>query len=230
MTENEPARLLAVCTVHALRSDAGQVGITAIDKRPAAGPVKVRTLGLWADIQADRHNHGGESKALYAYAQEDAEYWSARLGRQIVPGLFGENLRTAGLDVNAAMIGERWRIGPSVDVEVTCPRTPCATFGRYMDEPHWVRRFTEEGRIGAYLRVCRTGTITAGDPIRISRRPTHGVSVGTWFSARDRAAAAALLTAQDAGELSLVPEMLASIDQTLRPALRPDLRRLARGS
>lgn len=94
--------LLAVCVVHQLRPDAGYIGVTAIDKRAVSGPVRVRPLGAYGDVQADRKHHGGLDKALYAYAQEDADFWQSELGRDLPPGWFGENLRTEGLDVNAA--------------------------------------------------------------------------------------------------------------------------------
>lgn len=167
-------RLLAVCVVHQLRSDAGTVGTTAIDKRPVDGPVKVKRLGLYADVQADRQHHGGDDKALYADGQDDADFWAAELSRELPPGWFGENLRLEGVEVSGATVGERWRIGETVEVEVTMPRTPCATFARWVggaDERGWVRRFAAAGRPGAYLRVVRTGSIAAGDPVTVLERP-----------------------------------------------------------
>ncbi len=176
------ASVLAVCRVHQLLADEGRLGVTAIDKRPVDGPVRVHRLGLRGDVQVDRIDHGGEDRALYAYAQADADYWSAELGREIPPGLFGENLRVSGLDATNAVIGERWRIGLDVEVEVTSPRVPCSTFQRRMNEPHWVKRFTEAGRVGTYLRVVRVGSIRAGDDIHRIYIPAHGVTVGRWFS------------------------------------------------
>ena len=130
--------------------------------------------GAYADVQADRKNHGGLDKALYAYAQEDSDYWAEQLGRPLAPGFFGENLRTEGLDVNAARIGERWRIGARVELEVTMPRTPCQTFARWVggaDERGWVRRFSLERRLGPYLRVVTGGRIQAGDEIVVREAP-----------------------------------------------------------
>jgi MOSC domain-containing protein YiiM len=210
------ARVLAVCRVAQLRADAGNVGVTAIDKEPVESRLKVRSLGLYGDVQADRKHHGGPTKALYAYADEAADYWAAELGRAIPPGLFGENVRTAGLDVDGAEIGERWRIGDTVVVEVTCPRTPCATFQRRMREPQWVRRFTEAGRVGAYLSVVHTGTVGAGDAVEVVRRPGHGVTVASWFTGADIAQADALLAAEESGALKLAPEMTASIAKLRR--------------
>ncbi len=166
--------LLAVCAVRALRPDPGPVGVTAIDKLPVDGAVRIGTYGVYADVQADRRHHGGHDKALYAYAQEDAEYWERELGRALPPGFFGENLRTVGIDVNQTRIGERWRLGERVEVQVTMPRTPCQTFARWVggdDERGWVKRFSTQRRLGPYLRVLTPGRVQAGDEITVLDRP-----------------------------------------------------------
>lgn len=206
------AEILAVCRVAQLLPDSGSTGVTAIDKRPVLERLRVRPLGVRGDVQADRTHHGGASKALYAYADEDAAFWAAELGRPIPAGLFGENLRTAGLDVNGAEIGERWTIGDELVVEVTCPRMPCAVFQRRMQEPQWVKRFTQEGRPGAYLSVAKSGTVGAGDVVRVLSRPGHGVSIASWFTGADAAQADALEAAEAAGLLTLAPEMRESVD------------------
>lgn len=192
--------------------DAGSVGITAIDKREVAGPVKVRSLGLYADVQCDRAHHGGENKALYAYSQGDADYWSAELGYEVRPGLFGENLRLDGMDASEALFGERWLIGESVEVEVTMPRTPCATFARHVGESSWVKRFAEQGRTGAYLRVLKTGSIQAGDAVHRVHVPEHGVSLKSWFMEPSLSKLNALRS--ELGE-HLVPE-ITSMESSLR--------------
>ncbi|HCS61918.1 MAG TPA: MOSC domain-containing protein [Microbacterium sp.] len=167
------ARVVAVCAVHQLRPDAGTIGTTAIDKRSVSGPVRVGAYGVYADVQADRKHHGGLDKAVYAYSQEDAEYWARELGRALPPGWFGENLRVEGIDVNAARVGEQWRIGSTVVVEVTMPRSPCQTFARWVggdNERGWVKRFAAAGRLGPYLRVIKTGRVQAGDEITVLHR------------------------------------------------------------
>ncbi|WP_203581324.1 MOSC domain-containing protein [Microbacterium hibisci] len=167
-------RLVAVCAVRQLRPDSGPVGVTAIDKGPIDGSVRIGPYGVRSDVQASRKHHGGLDKALYAYSQEDAAYWESELGRELPPGWFGENLRVDGLDVNDARIGERWRIGDRVEVEVTMPRTPCQTFARWVGGPDargWVKRFSNARRLGPYLRVVRAGSVRAGDEIVVVHRP-----------------------------------------------------------
>ncbi|MGN7223373.1 MOSC domain-containing protein [Curtobacterium flaccumfaciens] len=181
----------AVCRVDRLLPDSGIIGVTAIDKRPVTGSVRVRPLGLRADVQANRKYHGGVDQAVYAYADEDAAYFADLLEREVPPGLFGENLRTRGIDVTGAVTGERWRIGDTLVLEVTVPRTPCGTFARRMGIDKWVKRFADEGRPGAYFRVVKSGSVAAGDPIEVTYRPEHGVTIGEIFGdlAPDRARA-----------------------------------------
>lgn len=149
---------------------------TAIRKRPQTGRVPVNSEGLVPDEQVDRRYHGGTEQALYAYAVEDYAWWSEQLQRELPLGMFGENLTTEGIDVNAALIGERWGIGEIV-VEVSGPRTPCAVFAARMGVPGWVRRFAAADRPGAYFRVLELGNVSAGDEITVLERPTHDVTV-----------------------------------------------------
>ncbi|MBN1092073.1 MOSC domain-containing protein [Blastococcus sp. TML/M2B] len=153
---------------------------TGIDKRPVTGRVAVHPLGLEGDVQVNRRHHGGEGQAVYAYAQEDADHWAAELDRELPAGRFGENLRTTGLDLRNAVLGERWRIGTAL-FEVTAWRTPCANFARFWDVPDLVRRFAAHGATGAYLRVLETGELGAGDAVEIVSRPEHGITVETGF-------------------------------------------------
>ena len=173
-----------VCRVDRLRRDPGAVGVTAIDKRPVDGAVPVGAYGLRGDVQADREHHGGRDKALYALDAGEAAHWAAELGEEVPPGRFGENLRVA-MAVDDAVIGERWRVGDTLEVEVTGPRSPCATFGRWLGQDGWVRRFAQRGRTGVYLRVTVPGAVKAGDAVEVTHRPGHGVSVARWFTGQD---------------------------------------------
>jgi MOSC domain-containing protein YiiM len=155
---------------------------SGIDKKPVAGRVAVRELGLEGDVQVNRKYHGGEGQAVYAYAQEDAEFWIAELDRDLPPGRFGENLRVSGLDLTGALLGERWRIGTAL-LEVTAPRIPCANFARFWDEPQLVKRFTAHGASGAYLRVLEPGDVGAGDAVEVVLRPEHTVTTSLAFRA-----------------------------------------------
>lgn len=203
-------RVTAVCVVHEIIANPGETPeVTAIDKRPRADRLEVGGLGFVLDTQVDRRHHGGPEQAVYAYADEDASWWAGELGREVPPGLFGENVRTSGIDVSGAEVGERWRLGDgegAVVLEVTMPRTPCMTFQKRMDLPRWIKRFTRAGLFGAYLRVVTGGTIGRGDAVQVEHRPGHGVSVADLI-AGDARAALTLLEAHEAGVVTLGPKV-----------------------
>jgi MOSC domain-containing protein YiiM len=167
------------------------IKLTGIDKRPVAGPVMVTVprakgmgmVGLAGDRVYDVRNHGGPDQAVYAYAREDLDFWAAQLGRPLPDGVFGENLTTSGLDVGGALIGERWRIGPDVILEASCPRIPCGTFQGWLAQAGWIKRFTLAAMPGAYFRVIEPGDIQAGDPIEVVHRPDHDVTIALSFQA-----------------------------------------------
>lgn len=193
-------------------------GATGIDKRPAEGSVRVvepgpkdqGASGVVGDAVCDLRHHGGTHQAVYAFAREDLDYWERELGRPIANGAFGENLTTSGLDISGAKIGERWRIGAELVLEVTSGRIPCRTFASWLGEKSWVKRFTQNGASGAYLRVIEPGEIRAGDAIEIVHRPDHDVTVEIAFRA-------------ETIERTLLPRVLAAGD-ALHPRLLKDAR------
>jgi len=210
-------KVLSVNVGHPRPNPWKEMKLTSIDRRPVEGPVMVRParakglglVGLAGDKVFDVRNHGGPDQAVYAYAREDLDFWADELGQPLGNGMFGENLTTAGADVNGALIGERWRVGADLVLEVTSPRVPCGTFQGWLDRAGWIKRFTLAARPGAYFRVIEPGPVQAGDPIEIVSRPDHDVTVAVTFLA---------LTI----EPGLLPRLLTA------DALPRDLRDLAR--
>jgi MOSC domain-containing protein YiiM len=185
------ARVLSVNMGSAMPSPHSAIGVTGIDKRPVQGRVAVRdpgpkgrgASGLAGDSVADLRNHGGSDQAVYAYAREDLDTWQVALGRPLQNGAFGENLTVEGLDLAQARVGERWRVGAALVLEVAAPRIPCRTFAGWLGERGWERRFTRRGASGAYLRVIAPGDVCASDPIEVVLRPPHDVTIGLMFRA-----------------------------------------------
>jgi MOSC domain-containing protein YiiM len=154
----------------------GRPARSAIWKSLVAGRVVARGVNLAGDDQADRQAHGGPNKAVYAYGVEDLRWWAQEIGRPLQYGELGENLTTEGIEVNGALVGERWAIGTTV-LEVSEPRVPCWRLGVRMNDKLFPRRFTEALRPGAYLRILVEGGVGAGDEIQVVERPDHELAV-----------------------------------------------------
>jgi MOSC domain-containing protein YiiM len=167
----------------------GKQVMTGIFKEPVRGRIAARGTHLDGDVQANRKVHGGFDKAVYAYAREDYDWWEGELSRRMDPGTFGENLTTAGLELNDMLIGERWRVGTAL-LEVSEPRFPCFKLGFRMGTQRFVRRFAQARRTGTYLRIVEKGELGAADGIEVVSRPDHEVTVGLFAEAylgdRDR--------------------------------------------
>lgn len=155
----------------------GREVTSAIGKDPVAGPHRVQGVNVVGDDQADREAHGGRSKAVYAYSSADSAWWAAQLGRDLPPGIFGENLTLDGPELAGSVVGERWRIGSTV-LQVTEPRIPCHKLAMRMNDPAFTKRFAAAARPGTYLAIVESGTIEAGDEIVVLEQPDHGLTVG----------------------------------------------------
>jgi MOSC domain-containing protein YiiM len=155
---------------------AARRGKSAIEKLAIGTGIGVTKLGLEGDEQAADF-HGGVLQAVYAYAREDLDWWSGQLDRPLRNGMFGENIDFSGFDVNGAALAEQWQVG-EVLLEVMAPRMACGTFGAWMGEKGWSKRFNEARRPGAYLRVAREGRIAPGDRVEVVWRPAKRVTVG----------------------------------------------------
>jgi MOSC domain-containing protein YiiM len=147
----------------------GKLVRTSIFKRPVDGPVWVRRHNVEGDRQADLEVHGGEYKAVYAYAAEHYDFWREHLGRELELANFGENLTIRGLDEPSLAIGDVLRIGEA-ELEVTQPRLPCYKLGIRFGDPRMVKTFTAAGRWGIYFRVRREGRIAVGDAVNVVDR------------------------------------------------------------
>jgi ferredoxin-NADP reductase/MOSC domain-containing protein YiiM len=166
----------------------GTAVTTAIYKEPVAGPVRVRTLNLDGDRQADLSVHGGWDKAVYAYPSEFYEVWRRERPELELPwSRFGENLTTASLLDSEVSVGDRFRVG-TAELIVTQPRLPCFKLGIRMDRDAFVVEFLERGLLGFYFAVAQEGDVEAGDPIvQLSRHPAgFGVTEITRLYAYDR--------------------------------------------
>jgi MOSC domain-containing protein YiiM len=154
----------------------GRSVTTSIFKTAVAGPVWIRRHNLEGDRQADLSVHGGEHKAVYAYAAEHYDFWRRELGRDLEPAAFGENLTIRGLEEPEVAIGDVLRIGEA-ELAAAAPRLPCYKLGIRFDDPGMVRTFARRRRYGIYFRILREGRVAPGDPASWVRRGEPRVPV-----------------------------------------------------
>lgn len=144
---------------------------SAIEKHRIPVPVRVTTVGVAGDDQADKVNHGGPDKAVLAYSVDHYSAWQAELhSPELLPGSLGENLEITGQSEADVCIGDTFRIH-NVLFEVSQPRQPCW-------KPAWLHGIQEltgliaaTGRTGWYLRVLEEGDLTAPCDIELTARP-----------------------------------------------------------
>lgn len=150
---------------------------TGIYKSPVDGPVKLNTLNLEGDGQADLSVHGGPDKAVYAYPAEHYEFWREEISNpELNWGHFGENFTTQGLLEEDVYIGDTFRVGSAL-IRVSQPRMPCYKLGIRFERADMVKRFLASRRSGFYLSVFEEGTVESGDTIAYVERGRHGISV-----------------------------------------------------
>src|SRR4029077_1235545 len=80
----------------------GRPAKSGIWKPPVAGRIAARGINLDGDDQADRKEHGGPDKVIYAYAVEDARWWEQEIG------LFGAGDSQHRLNIDLANVFAAW--------------------------------------------------------------------------------------------------------------------------
>jgi MOSC domain-containing protein YiiM len=119
----------------------------------------LQDYGMEDDAHADSNSH----RQVSLMAIESIEKMR-KLGLDVGPGDFAENLTTQGMDVASLPVGTEISIGDEVKLEITqigkeC-HTKCAIY-------HTVGQciMPEEG---VFTRVLHGGTVKTGDEVRIS--------------------------------------------------------------
>ena len=189
---------------------------TGIFKSPTHQPVQVTQLGLEGDVIIDKDSHGGTDQAVYIYGMADYAWWTNELGKELVPGTFGENLNISDLESAQFDIGDYLHIGEII-LQVTAPRIPCGTFAARMEDSQWVKKFRHAERPGLYCRVLKAGIVKAGDPVTVEKYTGETLSILQVY--RD-------YYEKDKSEAMLHRHLNAPIAIRLRESLKKELEKL----
>jgi MOSC domain-containing protein YiiM len=153
----------------------GQQVITGGAKQPVSRAV-LRFGNFDGDRQADLLNHGGLEKAVCVYPSDHYPYWSRRLGRDLKPGAFSENLTVSGAIETEVCVGDVFRIGEAV-VQVSQPRMPCAKLAGKNGSKGLPKLMADVGYTGFYMRVLSEGVGAAGDGFDLERAHPERITI-----------------------------------------------------
>ncbi|MYF98126.1 MOSC domain-containing protein [Candidatus Poribacteria bacterium] len=163
----------------------GKIVHTGIFKEPVSGTVMLRENNIDGDGQGDLKAHGGTYKAIYGYPIEHYSHWKQQLNRDDLSyGQFGENLTVEGMLEKEVHIGDVFRIGSDVQLQITQPRVPCFKLGYKMGMPEFPKQFLESRLVGFYFRVLSEGEITVGDTISRIEVASESMSITEILSLR----------------------------------------------
>lgn len=146
--------------------------LSAINKQPVEGIIRVTKLGIDVDQQGDLRVHGGPDKAIHHYPLDHYPYWKEHVRHELLenPGAFGENFSSSGWTESEVHIGDVVRVG-KVTLQISQGRQPCWKLNDRFNEPGMARRMQSSGRTGWYYRVLGEGTLHVGDEMTVIERP-----------------------------------------------------------
>lgn len=145
---------------------------TATYKYQVPGPVFIHSLGLAGDEFANTKNHGGIDKAVLAGSAAQYPLWRQETGNpDWTGGALGENLTLLGLDEVTVCVGDTWRFGETLTLQISQPRQPCWKQAKRWGIKDLVVQMIETGRTGWYHRVLIEGPVSPGDEVSLLARP-----------------------------------------------------------
>ena len=145
-------------------------------KHPVSEAALVAGCGMTGDA------HAGGERQISLLARESIDKAVAS-GVQLVPGDFGENITTEGIDLCSLTIGSRLLVGEEAILQIshigkTC-ETPCS-IGQRLGECIMPRE-------GMFAKVVRGGRISVGDSVELSTLKAAAVLTSSDRCARGEA-------------------------------------------
>lgn len=86
-------------------------------------------------------------------------------------GAFGENFCATNMTEANVCIGDIFRVGEDVLLQVSEPRNPCYKLNIRFEWPKALNRIQRAGKVGWNYRVLQTGLVCQGDSITLVERP-----------------------------------------------------------
>ncbi|KAF2481661.1 MOSC domain-containing protein [Neohortaea acidophila] len=146
---------------------------SGIFKEPHDEAIYVGLTGLAGDEHVYAP-HGGVERAVMQYDADHYADWrceSSPFPDLFQLGDFGENLVATGMTEANVCVGDLYRVGKEVVLQVSEPRDPCYKLNKRFQWPRALKRITRTGRVGWLMRVLQTGYIRKGDEMVLLERP-----------------------------------------------------------
>lgn len=171
----QESTLLEARTGKVKKAGLGEQITSAIYKKAHTEPVFCGPTGLEGDEHA-ASSHGGTERAVHQYDAAHYPDWRSENGIAQPDlydvGSFGENLvTTGGMREDSVCIGDVYKLGSEVLLEVSEPRHPCFKLNTRFQWPNMLKRTIQSGRSGWNMRVLQPGMICKGDKISLLIRP-----------------------------------------------------------
>ncbi|KAK8135007.1 oxidoreductase-like protein [Apiospora sp. TS-2023a] len=126
---------------------------------------------------------------VYVFFAEHYDYWCAELGvdrrawdwchwaENITVRYKKDTTKSLRRFETEMHLGEVWRVGPDVRLELCGSRIPCQKVSwRCGQKDSWLRPLAESGRVGVYMRVLQGGRVRPGDDVAIESVPAPSPS------------------------------------------------------
>ena len=153
-------------------------------KNTASLPQEVGKEGFVLDTQSDRVHHGGESKAIMAFAYENYKFFEDLLNIEKIPN-YGENITISGLNEESVSVGSVYKIG-KILLEVSQPREPCWKVSYFLNHKEGTKAMFKSGKTGWYFRVLKGGVLREDDTISLVERKNKDLTIANLNSLLNR--------------------------------------------
>ncbi|KAI1505100.1 pyruvate kinase-like protein [Biscogniauxia marginata] len=167
-----PKDILLSLRTGKIRPLAGVKITSAINKQPHEGRVRLTVAGFEGD-ERDYPPHRSPDNAIHQYDPKHYASWKKTLPdreQKFNVGAFGENISTRHLSESNVCVGDKFRLGPDVIIQVTMTRQPCYKLNHRFEYKKMSSLAQKTGRTGWYYRVLQEGYVQAGDEMELIER------------------------------------------------------------
>lgn len=130
---------------------------SALNKKRFAGSMWLSNTGFVEDEQ-EYKGHGGPDKAVCLYSKKNYSLWEQDVTVLPEYAMFGENITVSDLDEQDVHFGDQFKLDDAV-LEVSEIREPCWKIQEKYKIPNLIKRMSNSGKTGFYLRVLKEGYV-----------------------------------------------------------------------